>query len=340
MNHGLLIIGFFIFLLTFLVPPTVQFILLGIGIIILSLYSGDITEELAKHYSSTIGGLINATLGNIGELIIGLFALKQGLNDVVQASITGSIVGNLLFLFGLAIMINGLFFKKSTIKKKVSEINSTLLMITVILLFLPSLLPVLHESSHYKIITLWVAGIMFFIYISSLIFSLITHKKWFLDNIKEKPQISKLEGWIFIIISVFLMTVMSDMFSKLIEAVSLQFGFNELFMGAIIVGMIGNIGEHISSLKFSLKNKMDLVVSISIGSALQVGLFVLPVLVFASFLMGNPLILNFKPVESVSMFVSALLLNEVTKDSEVNWFEGLELIALYILIAVLFYFAV
>ncbi len=338
MENKFLYIGLLFFLISFFTSGTINFIVLGIGIVLLSLYSSEITEELAKHYSPTIGGLINATLGNAGELIIGFFALREGLPSVVKASLSGSIIGNLTLLFGFSVLLGGFFYKKQKINKKVSETNSTLLMITIILIILPSLLPIFHEEKFTEQISLFIAFLMLIIYFASLFFSLVTHKKWFLEREKGKPKISKLKGWLLLGFSIFLMTIMSEGFASNIEHISRTFGFNDLFIGAIVVGLIGNIGEHIGSLKFAMKDKFDLVVGVSVGSALQIALFVLPVLVIIGHFMGNPLSLEFLPIESVSIFVSALLLNEIIKDSEVNWFEGLELLILYLVIAVLFFY--
>ncbi len=339
MDFKLFLMGLVLALLGLFSKGTLSFVLSGLGIIVFALVSADITEELSKYYSPTIGGLINATLGNIGELIIGFFALKEGLGEVVKASITGSIIGNLLLLFGMATFVGGLFYKTQFIKKKVSEVNSTMLMITLLLILFPSMLNIFHEEKYSLPISLFISVVMLSIYFGSLLFSLITHRTWFLSKEEGKPSISKERGWLYLILSVLVLSLLSERFASLIEETAHAFGFNELFIGAIIVGLVGNVGEHLSSIKFAYVNKFDLVVSTSVGSALQIALFVLPVLVLLGFWIGEPITLNFLPIEIASILASVLLINEVIKDAEVNWFEGVQLIALYLIIALVFFFA-
>ena len=329
-------------IIPFFVKDTIIiFITSFLAIIPLAYYVGYATEELANYYSSVIGGLISSTFGNLTELVIAIFAIKSGLIEVVKASITGSIIGNILFVFGTGVLLAGFKYKEQKLSSSLTDINSTLLLITMLLFLLPSLLPIFHEQAHVETISLLLAGVMLLIYISSLIFSLITHKEWFIDtsSIKRKPEISKLKAFTILFITTLALLVISDSFVGTLETFSHILNLNELFVGVVIVGLVGNVAEHMFAVSLAFKNKVDLLITASIGSALQIALLVTPLMVFIAAFYGKELTLLFTPLEIVAIISSVLLINEINKDKFVNWFEGLALVLLYCVIAILFFYS-
>ena len=325
-------------LVYFHAPLLIIFILIILTMIKTAHLLGNATEELANYYSPTIGGLLNATLGNTAELIIGFFALKEGLIDVVKASITGSMIGNILLVFGLAIVAGGLKKKEMKLKKHEAEVSSTMLLITVLLLLFPSLLILFHEESHTVSISIAVAISLMALYLLSLVFSLYTHKEYFLNVSHEKPTMKKSHAFFYLLSSIIILMILSEIFASKIEAIAHNLHFGELFVGAILVGIAGNAAEHLSAIRFARKDKMSLVLNTTIGSSLQVAMFVAPLLVFFSLVLGNFMSLTFLPLEIIAIIASVLLINEVARDGSVNWLEGIQLVVLYIVIAVLFFF--
>lgn len=319
-------------------PLYICFIFIILTLILGARVLGDSTEEIANYYSPTAGGLLNATLGNLPELIIGFFALKEGLIDVVKASITGSIIGNILLVFGLSIFVGGLKFKELKLTKHESSISSTMLLISAFLLLIPSILFFFHEEA-YKIQVSYVVAIaLFVLYVASIIFSFVTHKKYFATGDHEKPKMKKSHAVMYMIGSIIVLAVISELFAGRIESIAQTLHFGDLFIGAILVGIVGNAAEHLSAVQFARKNKASLVLNTAIGSSLQIAMFVAPLLVLMSILLGNTMSLSFLPIEIVAILLSILLMNEISKDGEVNWIEGLQLLVLYIALAIVFFF--
>lgn len=326
-------------LIYFKVNFLIVFLFIALTIVLGARLLGDATEEIANHYSPTTGGFLNAFFGNLAELIIGFFALKEGLVEVVKASLTGAIIGNILLVFGVSVLVGGFRFKESKLNKHESKISSTMLMIAALLLLIPSILFIFHEESYSTQISLAVALVLFILYISSLIFSFYTHKHYFDSEIKEKPKMKKSHVFLMLIISVIVLGILSELFASRLEEFAHQVGWGELFIGAILVGIVGNAAEHLSAIQFARKNKMSLVLNTTIGSSLQIAMFVAPLLVFVSLFLGNTMNLSFVPLEIVAISFSVFLLNEISKDGEVNWLEGLQLLLLYIVLAIVFFFA-
>lgn len=325
-------------LIYFDVNLLIIFFFIAVTLIMGSKLLGTATEELANYYSPTAGGLMNATMGNLAELIIGFFALKAGLVDVVKASITGSIIGNVLLVFGLSVFVGGFKFKESKLNRREAQVSSTMLLITSILLLLPSILGFFHEEFYTTEISYAVAASLFILYICSMIFSFVTHKHYFTIGEKEKPRMKKLHAFLLLIFSVIILGILSELFASRLEEFAHSVGWGELFIGAILVGIVGNAAEHLSALQFAIKGKMSLVLNVTIGSSLQIGMFVAPILVFISLFIGSPMSLAFLPIEIAAIIFSVFLINEIASDGEVNWLEGLQLLFLYIVIALVFYF--
>ena len=301
---------------------------------------GHATEELAGHLSQTLGGLLNATLGNTAELIICYFAIQQGLITVVKASITGAFLGNVLLIFGMSAIAGGMKRKELKIAQREGEINSTMLLLATVFLLFPSMLFIFHEQTYEKEISIAAAALLLGVYVLSLLFSFVTHKEWFLSTPAEKPKMKKTHAFALMLFSVIVMGIASERFAGMIEEIARQFNFTELFIGAVLVGIAGNAAEHVIAIKFAQENKMTLVLNTTLGSSLQLATFVAPVLVFISLFSGpgNFLSLSFLPVEIAAILASVMMLLQVERDKKVNWFEGMQLVALYLLIAVVFFF--
>lgn len=325
-------------LIFFEVNFLVIFFFIAVTLVMGSKLLGNATEEIANYYSPTAGGLLNATMGNLAELIIAIFALRAGLVDVVKASITGSIIGNVLLVFGAAVFVGGFKFKESKLNKREAQVSSTMLLITSLLLLLPSILGFFHEELYTPQISYAVAASLFILYICSMIFSFVTHKHYFTVGEKEKPKMKKLHAFLLLIFSVVILVILSELFASRLEEFAHSVGWGELFIGAILVGIVGNAAEHLSALQFAMKGKTSLVLNVTIGSSLQIGMFVAPLLVFISWFMGAPMTLAFIPIEIIAIILSVFLINEIASDGEVNWLEGLQLLFLYVVLAILFYF--
>jgi len=303
---------------------------------------GEATEELAKIYGGHIGGLLNATFGNAAELIIVLLAINRGLIDLVKASLAGSIIGNLLFVFGISMFIGGLKFKEQKFSTHLAGLNSTMLLIAFMSIMIPSLfhfVPVEHRGNDEQLLSIAVSILLISIYLLSIVFSLKTHEYLFRKQEKEeKAHWSKNFAIGVLAASTIALGIISEVFVGQIEHVAQDFGLTELFIGGIIVALVGNAAEHAGAIFFALKNDLDLSVNVTVGSSLQIALFVAPVAVLAGIALGQPMDLVFTPFEVIAVFASVLIVNEISTDGRCNWFEGAQLVIMYLIIAVLFYF--
>lgn len=321
------------------------FALSAAGVVPLAGLIGEATESLATHTGPKIGGLINASLGNAAELIITLFAIKRGLLDLVKASITGSIIGNLLFVLGLSIVAGGL---KNGIQKfdRRHTVNYTILLgLALVGLVTPSLFS--HSTASgltqkVEVLSLSVAGVMIILYVLGILFSLKApasegfgspseHTK------KEKAEWSVLKSILVLAGATGGVVLMSELLVGSVEAVVAGTGISEFFLGIILVPIIGNIAEHLVAVKMAFKNKMELSMEIAVSSSLQIALFVAPILVFVSLLMGNPLTLVFNPFELAALGSAVVICYAVSADGESNWLEGAALLAVYLIFGLAFF---
>ncbi len=332
--------------------PTALFICAGLAIIPLAGWMGRATEALAEHLGEGVGGLLNATFGNAAELIIALMALHKGLIGVVKASITGSIIGNILLVLGASMAAGGLKFQHQRFNQTAARSSSTSLMLAAIGLLIPTVFhfaadatpgrwnPLLEQR-----LSLAIAIVLFATYACTLIFSLKTHKQIFLGSgvdpvAKHAPESSWSipKASIILVGATILVAVMSEFLVSSVEVARARLGFSEIFVGVIVVAIIGNAAEHSTALFMALKNKMDLSLGIAIGSSLQIALFVAPVLVFVSYFFGHPMDLEFSIPEVVAVIVAVHLVVQITGDGESNWLEGIQLLAVYLILAILFFF--
>ena len=337
------------------VSPVIVFVTSALGIIPTAALMGRATEELAARSGPGIGGLLNVTFGNAPELIIALFALGKGLQEVVKASIVGSIIGNILLVMGAAMLVGGLGRDKQTFSKTGAAIQSSMLMLAAAALVMPAIFELVEgqglprpgaEAVHYggtvEHLSLAVAIVLIVTYVLGLVFSLKTHRDIFNPEYEDEDS----WGWSVrtsvtaLAIAGVLVGVMSEVLVGSITEASESIGLSEFFIGVIVVAIVGNAAEHWVAVLVAMKNKMDLAVNIAIGSSGQVALFVAPVLVIASFFIGPyPLALVFNGFELGGILLAIMIANYVTSDGESTWFEGVQLLAVYVVFGLAFYFA-
>lgn len=326
------------------VSPVARFVIAALGIIPLAGLIGRATEHLAKRTGAGIGSFLNATFGNAAELIICFFALKAGLHDVVKASITGAIIGNLLLVMGAAFLIGGLKREKQAFNKTAAGLSSTLLLLSAIALVVPALFHSITGgatalSEHELSMTISI--ILFTVYILSLLFSFKTHKHLYVG---EPAAEESGKSWsVGMSVGVLLATAvglafMSEFLVAAIEPAAKAAGMSQIFVGVILVAIIGNAVEHFSAVTFAVKDQMDVTLGIALGGSQQMAMFVAPVLVFASYLTAKPMDLNFNLFEVAAVLLAVLSVKFVSTDGESNWMEGVLLVAVYLILAIAFYF--
>jgi len=328
--------------------PTLVFIASGIAIIPLAGLMGKATEHLAERLGEGLGGLLNATFGNAAELIIAILALRAGLQDVVKASITGSIIGNVLLVLGLSMLLGGARYSGQTFNRSAASMGASLLTLSAIGLVIPAIFHWLAAdagASREQGLSLEIAIVLFATYLLSLFFTLRTHRHLYVsESDPVHDQALGTHGWgrgkslLVLIVATALVAWMAHMLIGAVEHTAQALGMTEVFVGVIVVAVIGNAAEHSTAVLVAMKDKMDLAVSIAVGSSLQIALFVAPVLVFLSYAMGAPMNLVFTPFEVISVFLAVLAVNTIVMDGESNWMEGAQLLAVYLIIAVAFYF--
>ncbi len=321
---------------------TVSFFLAAIAIIPLAKYIGDATEELATHTNPALGGLLNATFGNATELIIGIFALRAGLIEVVKASITGSIIGNILFVLGTAMLVGGAKREKQTFNRTGALAGSSTLFLGVIALVMPAIFLQTEPEVGGRIIgslSVLVSVALILMYIASLLFSLHTHKHLYVEEIpSEGPRWGLGRSLLTLLLATVTVGFVSDALVGSIEPLIASFGWTQLFIGVIVIAIVGNAAEHASAVAVARKNRMDLALQITVGSATQITMLIAPVLVLASFLLSHHMDLVFNTFELISIVLSVVIVNMVVADGESNWLEGAQLLAAYAIMAVAFFF--
>jgi Ca2+:H+ antiporter len=330
--------------------PVALFICSGLAIVPLAGIMGRATEHLAEKTGEGIGGLLNATFGNAAELIIALMAIKKGLFGVVKASLTGSIIGNILLVLGVSILAGGARHKIQHFNRTAVSSSNTSLVLAAIGLLIPTIFHVAAGPQRWnpqmeQKLSLGIAVVLFGTYLCTLYFSLHTHRQFFIGTREHAVQESPSEaGWpigksvaVLLVATVFVAWI-SEFLVGTIEATQKQFGVTEVFIGVIVVAIVGNAAEHSTAVMVALKNKMDLSLGIATGSSLQIALFVAPVLVFVSYAFGRPMDLEFTIPEVVSVIAAVHILSEISNDGESNWLEGAQLLSVYLILAVLFYF--
>ncbi|MFP5112249.1 calcium/proton exchanger [Bacillaceae bacterium C204] len=322
----------------------VLFIIYCLTIVALASYMGRATESLAIVAGPRIGGLLNATFGNAVELIISIFSLKAGLVGIVLASLTGSVLGNLLLVAGLSFFIGGIKFKRQTFNVFDARHNSGLLMFAVIIAFvIPEVFSINMNETKTHSLSVGISVILIVLYLAALFFKLVTHRGVYQHSTEkvvheeEEPEWGKGRAIAVLFIATLAVAYISERLVHTFEYVGDTLGWSDLFIGVIIVAIVGNAAEHASAIVMAFKNKMDIAVEIAIGSTLQVAMFVLPVLVLVSLFFDTSMPLLFSWQELIAMVSSVLLMVVISNDGESNWFEGLTLLAAYLIMGIGFY---
>ncbi|MCM1985299.1 calcium/proton exchanger [Lyngbya confervoides] len=337
--------------------PLVIFLTSALAIVPLAAWMGTATEEIAVVVGPSLGGLLNATFGNATELIIALVALNAGLIEVVKASITGSIISNLLLVMGLAMLLGGVRFKEQSFQPLIARVNASSMNLAVVAILLPT---AIHYTSvgipelSIRNLSMAVAVVLMLVYALTLLFSMKTHRYLYDAGLADhatpegetspaptnpKPHQPSLKRWtVVLLLATLAVAVESELLVQSLESATEQLHLTPLFTGVILLPIIGNAAEHVTAVTVAMKNKMDLSLSVAVGSSLQIALFVAPLLVIAGGLMGQPMDLDFNPFELVAVVVAVFLANSISSDGLSNWLEGTLLLATYLVLGFAFYF--
>ena len=337
-------------------PPVLVFFSSALAVIPAAALMSNATEHLSARSGPGVAGLLNVTFGNAPELIIAFFALLDGLQEVVKASLVGSIIGNCLLVLGAAMVSGGWNRTRQRFDRTAAQNHSGLLLVTVTALILPAVLvivsggalPTVGQERHafgtrVQHLSIVISLVMIAVYIAGLFFSLRTHRDLFAPSHGEQPgenAPSVAHSLLMLAGAGVLVGVMSELLVGSIENASRSIGLSQFFVGAFVVAIVGNAAEHYVAIVVAAKDKMDLAVNIAIGSSSQVGLFVAPVLVLLSFLFGPaPMALVFNGYELAALILAVLISTTLIADGESTWFEGVQLLSVYGLLGVLFYYA-
>lgn len=324
--------------------PTLVFVTSSLAIVPLAKLLGYATEELALKAGAGIGGLLSATFGNAVELIIAFLALKQGLLTVVQASLTGSILGNLLLVLGVSALSGGLKYPVQRFNRTAASTNAAMLTLAVIALLIPTGLVVTSPAGSVAkslgTLSHWTAIILLVVYALSLVFSLKTHAHLY-DGSSHgegivEPTLQSGKAIALLFATTLIVALESDLLVGSIASVTRYSGLSEAFIGVILIPLIGNAAEHLTAVTVALKNKMDLSLSIAMGSSQQIALLVAPLLVLAGWFLGKPFTLSFDRFEVLAIALSVTIASLISLDGETNWLEGAQLLATYGILAIAF----
>ncbi len=337
------------------VSPVLVFFTSALAVIPSAAMMSEATEQLSARSGPGVAGLLNVTFGNAPELIIAFFALLDGLQEVVKATLVGSVIGNSLLVLGAAMLVGGRTRERQTFDRTAAQNHSGLLIVTVAALILPSVmvlvrgqpLAMIGEHRHsfgsqIDHLSLAISVVMIVVYLAGLLFSLRTHRDLFAPTDEEEHSAtwSVRRSVLILAISGVVVGGMSDLLVGSIEHASHTIGLSQFFVGAFIVAIVGNAAEHWVAIVVAAKNKMDLAVNIAIGSSAQVGLFVAPVLIMLSFGFGPaPMALVFNGYELVGLLLAALISTTLIADGESTWFEGVQLLGVYALLGIVYYYA-
>jgi Ca2+:H+ antiporter len=339
-------------------PDTAIFFTAAIGVIPTAALMGRATEELAAQSGPGIGGLLNVTFGNAPELIIALFALGKGLQEVVKASIAGSIISNCLLVLGAAMFFGGWKRDKQTFNRTAAQAQAAMLLLALVAIVMPALFELIRGAglpqvgdtrvnygSKVETISAIVSCLLLFSYGAGLFFSLRTHRELFNpyienEDAKDEAAWPVRKSVLLLALAGVGVAIMSELLVGSIEHAAKSLGLSQFFIGVVVVAIVGNAAEHWVAVLVAVKDKMDLAVNIAVGSSAQVALFVAPILVLISFVLGpHPMALVFNGYEVAALLFAVLIASFTTQEGESNWFEGLQLLCVYIVMGVVFAFA-
>lgn len=325
-------------------PEVAIFVVAALAILPLAGLIGHATEDLAIRSGPQVGGLLNATFGNVTEMIIAFFLILQGELQVVKASITGSIIGNVLLVLGLSFLMGGWTRREQRFSRAAAGLHSAHLVIAVVGLIMPALFVLATEPGEFRTeaVSIGVAVVLLLTYGLGLLFSFKTHRALFRADLAHgehhEPRWSLRGAMGLLAGATVLVALMSEFLVGALEPTVEQFGVSKLFVGLIVVPIIGNAAEHSSAVLLAMKDKMDVSIEIAIGSSTQIALFIAPVLVFLSLAVGHPLDLIFTGIEIAAVAFSSIILGFIALDGRSNWLEGAQLLAAYAIMAVSFFF--
>ena len=303
---------------------------------------GRSTEQLALHTGPRIGGLVNATFGNVTELVICVFLILEDEVDIVKASLTGSILGNLLLVLGLSFLFGGLRHEEQSYNARSASIHATSLVLAVVALLMPALFALSQAAEtrlQREVVSGTVAAVLIGLYVAALVFTLVTHEHMFRTPAPEEhPSWSRRKAVGMLLASTSVVALEAEFLVSSLGPALEDLGLSELFVGLIVIPIIGNAAEHSSAILFALRNKVDVTLEIAIGSSTQIALFVAPALVFISLLVGHPMDFVFSTFEVAAVALSTVLVFMISIDGRSNWLEGAQLTGAYVIMAISFYF--
>ncbi len=325
--------------------PVYVFAVSALAIVPLAGIMGDATEKLAGKLGEGLGGLLNATFGNAAELIIAILALRAGLHDLVKASITGSIIGNVLLVFGLSVVVGGTRYSTQKFNKTAASVGTTMLVLSAVSLVVPAIFHLIAPSEVRveRELSFEIAVVLTVTYALSLLFTLRTHRFLYTgghaehrDGAAPRPAARAL---LHLLGATALVALMSEFLIGAVDETARSLGMNEVFVGVILVAIIGNAAEHSTAVIAAMKNKMDLAINIAVGSSIQIALFVAPVILFLSYLVGpSPMDLHFTTFEVMAVVLAVAIMALISQDGESNWMEGVQLLAVYTILGIAFFF--
>lgn len=327
--------------------PTLVFVVSCLAILPLAGLMGEATEQLAHRSGPGIGGLLNATFGNAAELIIGFMALRAGETEIVKASLTGSILGNMLMVLGLAMLVGGWRHKELVFNRMTAEMGSGMMVLATVALVIPAIYASITEHKapeHLEAISLDISVVLMLTYVAGLVFQLKTHVRLFEPAGGDGHGRDAQGAWsirhslLVLLTSAVLIGFVSEVLVGAVDEAGKALGLGKVFMGVVVIAVIGNAAEHSTAILMAARNKMDLAFGIAMGSSMQIALFVAPALVIAGHLIGQPLGLEFTLLEVAAVMLSVMAVAHLASDGRTNWFEGLQLLAIYAVLAVTFYF--
>jgi Ca2+:H+ antiporter len=334
--------------------PTLVFAVSAVAIVPLAGLMGDATEALAEYLGPTLGGLLNATLGNAPEIIISLFALNRGLIRMVKSSLTGSIIGNLLFGLGVSMLAGGLKVKCQTFDANVARMNGALLILASFGLVIPAMyvLGPMHGNGPGRQISMEIALILFIVYVASLIYTLVTNRPVVgtsgvkaekrdagteLDEDEHEARWSLFTAITILAVVTIALGVMSEVLTGALEPAAESLGLTPLFAGIFLLALVGNSAELLNAVRYARKDKMDLAIGVTVGASTQVALLVAPILVFAGYFLGQDMNLLFTGYEIWAVLMAVFITRILIYDGNSTWLEGLMLIAIYFMLGVGFF---
>ncbi len=329
--------------------PTWVFVASCLAILPLAGCMGEATEHLTHHTGPGVGGLLNASFGNAAELIIAFMALRAGETEIVKASLTGSIIGNILVVLGLAMLLGGWRRPELSFSRLAAESGSSMMVLAVVAFVIPAIYAQVTQHKrpdHIESLSFDISWVLLLTYAASLVFSLKSHKHLFApagghdaaQELEHGAVWSTRKSMLVLLAAAAGVGVVSEFLVHAVDAAGTAMGLGKVFMGVVVVAIVGNAAEHSTAVTVAIKGQMDLALGIAMGSSMQIALFVAPVLVIAGHWMGQPLGLEFSVLEVVAMMLSVGAVALLIHDGKTNWFEGLQLLAIYAILAIAFYF--